>query len=136
MKYLLDSNTCIRHLNRRSQPIIRRLSELSAADIAVCSVVKAELYYGAAKSNNPVQTLATQQEFLRQFVSLPFDDTAAEIYGRERARLEQLGTPIGPNDLLIASIALANGLVLVTHNTPEFKRVSNLQMEDWEMGEQ
>jgi len=135
MKYLLDTNTCIRHLNRRSQAIIRRLNELSTAEIVVCSVVKAELYYGAAKSNNPAKTLATQQEFLNRFLSLQFDDKAAEIYGRERARLDKLGTPIGPNDLLIASIALANNLILVTHNTPEFGRVINLTVEDWEVEE-
>jgi tRNA(fMet)-specific endonuclease VapC len=70
--------------------------------------------------------------FLNQFVSLPFDDIAAEIYGRERARLTLVGTPIGANDLLIACIALANGLTLVTHNTREFSRINGLRLEDWE----
>ncbi len=133
MKYLLDTNTCIRHLNRRSIPIIRKLSSLSSDDIAVCSVVKAELFYGAAKSDTPEKTLATQQRFLNRFASPPFDDAAAEIYGVERARLAKLGTPIGPNDLLIAAIALANDLILVTHNTAEFGRVDGLKLEDWEL---
>ncbi len=59
-------------------------------------------------------------------------DSAAVIYGRIRAHLENLGTPIGPNDLIIASIAIAEGLILVTHNTSEFGRVPGLQIEDWQ----
>ena len=73
-----------------------------------------------------------QQEFLNQYVSLPFDDQAALFYGQIRAQLATLGTPIGPLDLQIAAIALANNLTLVTHNTREFRRVEGLQIEDWE----
>jgi tRNA(fMet)-specific endonuclease VapC len=70
---------------------------------------------------------------LRQrFGSLPFDDRAAEEYGKLRAHLMALGSPIGPNDLMIASIALANQLTLVTHNTTEFSRVPGLVLEDWQ----
>ena len=133
MKYLLDTNTCVRHLNQRSPAIIQRLNSLPPYEIAVCSIVKAELFAGAAKSNTPVQTSAKQQEFLNRFESLPFDDIAAAIYGPLRARLEKLGTPIGPLDMLIASIAIANNLILVTHNTSEFSRVANLKIEDWEI---
>jgi tRNA(fMet)-specific endonuclease VapC len=133
MKYLLDTNTCIRHLNQRSPSIIRKLGELSPDDIAVCSMVKAELFAGAAKSNVPEKTLAKQQAFLNSFISLPFDDQAATIYGPMRARLEKSGTPIGPLDMLIAAISLANNLILVTHNTAEFGRVENLKIEDWEL---
>jgi tRNA(fMet)-specific endonuclease VapC len=101
-------------------------------DLAVCSIVKAELFHGAMKSNNPAQTLAKQQLFLSQFQSLPFDDQAADFYGKVKAYLEKVGTPIGPNDLMIACITLANKLTLVTHNTREFMRVVGLQLEDWE----
>lgn len=132
MKYLLDTNTCIRHLNRRSESIIRKLASLVPEDIAVCSVVKAELFYGARKSNQPERTLARQQLFLNRFTSLPFDDRAAEIYGSVRVQLEARGTPISPNDLMIAAIAVANGLILVTNNVREFSRVDGLQLDDWE----
>jgi tRNA(fMet)-specific endonuclease VapC len=64
--------------------------------------------------------------------SLPFDDLAAEVYGRVRAFLAQQGQLIGPNDLLIAATALAHGATLVTHNTRELARVPDLQIEDWE----
>ena len=65
-------------------------------------------------------------------MSLPFDDRAAEEYGKVRSHLAVLGTPIGPNDLMIAAIALANHMTLVTHNTAEFSRVPGLTLEDWQ----
>ncbi len=64
---------------------------------------------------------------------MPLDDQFAVIYGQIRAQLAASGTPIVPNDLLIASIALANNLILVTHNTREFSRVEGLRLEDWEI---
>ncbi len=83
--------------------------------------------------NNPQITLARQQQFLTLFVSLPFDDVTALTYGRIRAELAANGTPIGPNDFQIAAIALTHNLILVTHNTREFSRVSGLVIEDWEL---
>ncbi|TAG95810.1 MAG: type II toxin-antitoxin system VapC family toxin [Oscillatoriales cyanobacterium] len=133
MIYLLDTNTCIGYLNGRSIGVLRRLQALPSQDVAVCSVVKAELFYGSMRSNNPARSLAQQQDFLNRFISLPFDDQSAVIYGQIRAGLAVSGTPIGPNDLLIASIALANNLILVTHNTREFIRVQGLRLEDWEI---
>ncbi|NJN99790.1 MAG: type II toxin-antitoxin system VapC family toxin [Anaerolineales bacterium] len=85
------------------------------------------------KSAKPEENLAKQHRFVSRFISLPFDDNAAEAYSRIRARLEKSGTPIGPNDLLIAAIAVANDVTLVTHNTDEFGRVEGLKLEDWEI---
>ncbi|MBD2458756.1 type II toxin-antitoxin system VapC family toxin [Nostoc sp. FACHB-87] len=132
MKYLLDTNVCARYLNGRSLSIRERLRSTNVEDIAVCSVVKAELFYGAMRSIDPTRTLFRQQEFLKLFVSLPFDDSTALVYGRIRAELLASGTPIGPNDFQIAAIALTHNLTLVTHNTREFSRVSGLAIEDWE----
>jgi len=133
VKYLLDTNVCARYLNGRSLVIRERLQSTNVEDIAVCSVVKAELFYGAMKSNNPQITLARQQQFLSLFISLPFDDITALTYGRIRAELGANGTPIGPNDFQIAAIALTHNLTLVTHNTREFNRVNGLVIEDWEL---
>ncbi len=132
MIYLLDTNVCIRYLNGRSQAVKERLQATNADDLAVCSVVKAELFYGAMRSNNPQRTLNNQQQFLNLFTSLPFDDDAALIYGRIRASLAAQGTPVGSNDLQIAAIAISNNLTLVTHNTREFSRILELRLEDWE----
>jgi len=133
MKYLLDTNVCIVYLKGRNLSLKQRLDTVSIQDIAVCSVVKAELCYGAMKSANPERNFALQQSFLAQFVSLPFDDLTATTFGEIRAQLEIRGMPIGAYDLQIAAIALANNLTLVTHNTREFERVQGLQLEDWEV---
>lgn len=85
------------------------------------------------RSKNPTTNLQLQQEFLKQFVSLPFDDDAANMFGRIRAKLAKAGTPIGAYDLQIAAISLVHGLTLVTHNTREFGRVEGLKLEDWEV---
>jgi tRNA(fMet)-specific endonuclease VapC len=132
MNFLLDSNTCIQYLNGRSLSVARKIKATQNEEIFVCSVVKAEMYFGAKRSQNPVKTRAEQDAFLNLFQSLPFDDDAAEIYSDIRADLASRGTLIGPNDLIIAAIAIANNLILITHNTREFSRVKALRLEDWE----
>jgi tRNA(fMet)-specific endonuclease VapC len=132
MKYLLDTNACIRYLNARSERLQQQLDATPPEEVVVCSIVEAELFFGAAKSRSPEKTIVAQRAFLEKFRSLPFDTEAALIYGQVRAELESRGTPIGANDLLIASIALANGLTLVTHNTREFAGVRGLSLADWE----
>lgn len=133
LKYLLDTNACINYLNFPTSLIWRKIQSTPTLEIAVCSVVKAELFYGSKKSKNPTLNLAKQMKFLNQFQSLPFDDEAALIFGEIRAELAAKGTPIGPYDLQIAAIALANDLTLITHNTREFSRIGNLKIEDWEI---
>lgn len=132
MTYLLDANTCIRYLNGRSDSIRKHIETTHPREIAVCAIVKAELFYGARNSQHPTANLTKQQIFFDRFVSLPFDDEAAEAYGRIRATLKKIGTPIGPNDLLIAAIAVSQNCTLVSHNTKEFRRIDELDVEDWE----
>lgn len=132
MTYLLDTNACIELLRGQSPALATKLAKLNPQQLAVCSVVRAELFFGAYRSNNREHALATVKEFLDHFQSLPFDDHAAEIYGELRAFLTTNGNLIGPNDLLIAAIALAHKVTLVTHNTREFSRVPDLDIEDWQ----
>ncbi|MGQ0636349.1 MAG: type II toxin-antitoxin system VapC family toxin [Planctomycetaceae bacterium] len=133
MTHLLDTNSCIVYLRRgASSTVAARLAAMTPGSVVLCSVVVAELLYGAQRSAQATKTLAEVRRFCRQFSSLPFDDRAAEEYGIVRAQLAAAGTPIGPNDLMIAAIALANGLTLVTHNTTEFCRVPRLTVEDWQ----
>ncbi len=103
--------------------------------MAICDIVQMELYYGAYRSSRQENNLTLLRDFFNEFISLPFDGRAAQICGQLRAQLAALGTPIGPYDLQIAAIALANNLILVTHNTREFSRVDGLQIEDWELAE-
>jgi tRNA(fMet)-specific endonuclease VapC len=132
--WLLDTNACIGFLSGRSPRIQARLRQTRPSDLFLCSVVKAELLFGAHNSAKAATNLARLETFFHPLVSLPFDDRAAEHAGRLRMLLAANGTPIGPNDLLIASIALANGLTLVTHNTAELQRVPGLGAEDWHSG--
>lgn len=132
MIYLLDTNVCIGYLRLPRSVVGQKLTAQQPHDVALCSIVKSELIYGAAHSQRPVQQLEQLEQFFAPYVSLPFDDEAAVIAGQVRAELAAKGTPIGPYDLQIAAIALAHNLVLVTHNTREFKRVLGLSIEDWE----
>ena len=130
--YLLDTNACIRILNDASPLLVQRLASHAPAEIRLCSIVKAELLYGARHSQRAPENLKLLAQFFAPFVSLPFNDRCAEQYGQIRAELVQAGTLIGPNDLLIAAIARVYELTLVTHNVEEFSRVSGLRVEDWE----
>lgn len=135
MKYLLDTNTCIGWLRQNQAGIVARIQAQSPTDVVLCSVVVAELLFGVERSD-PAQraNTALRVEQLRQlFLSLPFDDAAAEQYGKIRANLAARGPMIGSNDLLIAAIAMASGSTLVTHNTAEFSRVPGLSFEDWQI---
>jgi tRNA(fMet)-specific endonuclease VapC len=132
MKYLLDTDICIRYINGRSPAVRAKLPTIPARDVAVSIITKAELFYGSAKSQSPERSRQKQLEFLRVLQTAPFDENAAVTYGSIRANLELRGTPIGGNDLLIAATAVASGLILVTHNIREFGRVPGLMIEDWE----
>lgn len=132
MTYLLDTNVCIRLLNNTSPAVRNRLAVEQPENIYLCTVVQVELYYGAYRSANPEPNIALLERFFSQSSILPLDVRAARITGQLRAQLAALGTPIGPYDLQIAAIALANNLTLVTHNTREFSRVEGLRIEDWE----
>jgi len=131
MRYLLDTNTCIVYLNGTNQNVLQRMRQENPQNIALCSVVKSELIYGAMKGQASQKTLAKLELFFQQFVSLPFDDTAAHTFGSVRADLARQGTPIGPY-LQIAAIASTQGLAVITNNVREFQRVADLQVLDWQ----
>jgi len=132
MAFLLDTNAWIVYLKSAASPIRSRLEKLTPADIVLCSVVKAELLHGARKYGNRYRRLALLTETFAPCASFPFDDGAAAAYAAIRHELEVAGKVIGPNDLMIAAIALANNLTLVTHNTAEFGRIASLRVEDWQ----
>ncbi len=81
MIYLLDTNTCIGYINRRSQPIYQHFLAVSADDVCICDIVKFELYYGAYKSSRKAENLQNLSNFFVDLISLPFDSNAAQICG-------------------------------------------------------
>ncbi len=131
MRYLLDTNICIALINGDDPLLTKRLLAESPSAFVLCSVVRAELEFGACNSSRVAENLERVEQFCRAFESLSFDDAAAVRYGSVRAHLKREGRPIGANDLFIAAIALSVELVLVTRNSREFKRVPGLALTTW-----
>lgn len=131
MRYLLDTNAWIVYFKGRQTNVRSRLQETPRDQVTTCSVVWGELLHGARKYENPADRRERVEKVLMQFENFDFDIASARHYATVRDVLEKAGNSIGLNDLLIASIALANDLTVVTNNTDEFKRVPGLRVEDW-----
>ena len=133
MIYLPDTNVWIHLLNKSESLVKQRFEEIDPSEIRLCSVVKAELYFGAEKSKRRDENMETIEALFADMESLSFDDQAARQYGVIRENLSTSGVLIGPNDLMIAAIGLTHDITVVTHNTREFSRVAGLRIEDWEV---
>jgi tRNA(fMet)-specific endonuclease VapC len=131
MRYLLDTNICIFLIRKRSSIILTELRKHDPADLCISAITVAELEYGCDRSAAPEKNRLALTEFLSPFTLLSFDEAAACVYGKVRTGLEKVGTPIGAMDLLIASHAVSQQMIVVTNNTREFKRVKGLAVEDW-----
>ena len=131
MNYLLDTNIIIYSINGSYPNIKGHFFNIPSQNIYIPYVVKAEIEYGANKSISYSKTMSKYLPFLSSFAKVSFSEKESIIYGKIRKELEEKGIPIGRNDLIIASIALANDMVLVTHNTKEFIRINDLKVEDW-----
>jgi tRNA(fMet)-specific endonuclease VapC len=127
--WLLDTNVLIHAVRGRPPAVRARLQQQSPEDVAVSSVTVAELWYGAEKSADAERKREAWATVLAPFQVVAFDRGAAEHHARIRHLLRR--RPIGERDLLIASIALAYDLTVVTHNAAEFSRVPRLRVEDW-----
>lgn len=130
MAFLPDTNVWISLLKNPGGKLDTKIQSQLIAEILLCAVVKAELWHGAEKYGNRERRLRALEMLFAPFASLPFDDAAARHYADIRYQLELQGQMIGPNDLKIAAIARAQGLILVSANR-EFSRVPGLSVEDW-----
>lgn len=131
MKYYLDTNICIYFLKGQYSQLLNMIMSRSPADIKISSMVKAELLYGAEKSQKKEENLEKVKRFLLPFEIIPFDDKAAVEYSVMGANMERTGIVIGPNDLVIAATVLSHCGILVTNNEKEFRRVPGLTVENW-----
>ena len=130
MRWVLDTNTLIYFFKGEGNVVAELLSR-SPGDIGIPSIALFELEVGIAKSSSPNKRLSQLRDLLSVVNVIPFDDRAARTSAGVRATLEMKGTPIGPNDVLIAGSALAHGAILVTRHTKEFSRVEGLSLESW-----
>ena len=128
MKFLLDTDTCI-HALRHNPEVRSRLESVTPEDVAVSAMNEAELRYGALNSQHPDRHTKDVEAFLEPIVVLPFDAEAAKEHARLRMALRKM--PVGERDLVIASVALAHRLTVVTHNQREFSRIPGLETIDW-----
>ena len=129
-KYLLDTNIVIYVLKRRPKEVLEIFNR-NASRMAISSITLSELIYGAEKSPNMDKNLEAIEEFVSHLDVLPYDAKASQHYGQIKAALEKRGEIIGENDIHIAAHAISQGLILVTNNLREFKRVPNLALENW-----
>jgi tRNA(fMet)-specific endonuclease VapC len=131
MIYFLVTHTCIYFLNEASASVISNLQRLSPSKIRIVPLTGAELYYGAEKSKARLKNTKVVEDLISTFDIVPFDEKSCRVYPKIRAFLEKAGTPIGPMDLLIGSISVANNFILVTNNIKEFKRVKGIKLDNW-----
>jgi len=130
VRYLVDTNILSDLVRRPQGTVAQRIAAVGEANVCTSVIVAAELRYGAAKRGSPA--LSKQVDDVLEVLDVvPFESPMESTYARVRSDLEARGTPIGGNDLLIASQALALGCTLVTDNTAEFARVAGLAYENW-----
>jgi len=129
--FFLDTNTCIYFLNGSYSSIMEKILATPPSEIAIPSVVKAELLFGALKSARRQENLDKVEKFLDPFEIIPFDGEAALVYANIRLDMERRGSLIGPNDLFIASIVKSRGGMLITNNEKEFGRIDGLRFGNW-----
>jgi len=134
MTYLLDTNVCIAAM-RGNPTVVQGLASRSPEDCAISMVSVFELFAGVFRCNDPEREGLKVSTFLEPLHLLPFDWDSALKAAEIRFQLEKTGSKIGPYDLQLCGQALALDLTLVTHNTREFKRVTGLRLEDWEIEE-
>jgi tRNA(fMet)-specific endonuclease VapC len=128
---LLDTDTCIYIRQRRPLHVIERFRTLQPNEAALSVISYGELHYGAEKGPDPVRARAELAELAEAIQVLPLPANVGPIYGSIRTFLQRKGQMIGGNDLWIAAHALSAGLIVVTNNEREFRRVPDLKIENW-----
>jgi len=130
-RYMLDTDTCSYIMRRSSDVLLKRLQKIPVSDVCISVIAKSELLYGIEVSPRRQHDEAALNAFLAYVEVLDFPDKASAHYANIRADLKAAGRTIGANDLFIAAHARSIGLILVTNNTREFRRVRGLTVENW-----
>ncbi|WP_395338399.1 type II toxin-antitoxin system tRNA(fMet)-specific endonuclease VapC [Ningiella sp. W23] len=130
LKYMLDTDMAIFTIKRKPTHI-RRLFNAHIGQLCISAVTWGELICGAEKSQQVGRNLADLQGFSARLEILPFDEQASNHFGQLKAELELKGNKIGGYDMMIAGHARSKGLILITNNIREFKRVEGLRIENW-----
>ena len=130
LAYMLDTNICIHVMKNYPQDLREKFNSL-AEQLCISSITLGELHFGAEKSARRADNLTAVEHFVARLDVLSFDPKAAAHYGQLRAELERAGTPCGPHDMQIGGHARSQGLIVVTNNAREFRRMEGNQVENW-----
>ena len=130
MKYLLDTDICIYWLKGR-KAVREKINQVGQTEIAICSITVSELYFGAYNSNKIEQNLITAETFIKSLPVISLSNNTLKKFGQLKAQLRQAGTPVADFDLLIASVAITEDLILVTNNTRHYQRIVGLKLDNW-----
>jgi tRNA(fMet)-specific endonuclease VapC len=132
--YMLDTNICSYIMRERPAALLHTLQQHVSAKhrLVISAITYAELRFGAiGKKASPKHNDIVDQFIERIDAILPWDRAAVDATAHIKHYLAEQGMPIGANDAAIAGNAIAADCILVTNNTREFKRVADLQLEDW-----
>jgi tRNA(fMet)-specific endonuclease VapC len=130
LQYMLDTNICI-YVIKNYPPQLREQFNRLAEQLCMSSITLAELHYGAEKSARRLENLQAIAHFAARLEVLPFSPKAAAHFGQMRADVERSGKPVGAFDMLIGAHARAEGLIVVTNNAREFRRLPGVRVENW-----
>lgn len=131
LRYLLDTNICIYIAKQKPPHVFSKFERLVIGEACMSTVTYGELFYGTQKSQHSKKNMLLLQELASLIPPLPLPTEAGKHYGQIRSQLEQMGSPIGNNDLWIAAHALSLNIILVTNNLKEFTRIPDLRVENW-----
>jgi tRNA(fMet)-specific endonuclease VapC len=135
MRYLLDADT-ISFYARENQNVVQAFQKHSSKDFCVSNVTRMEIEFGLQLvSDRRSKIDAKLEPFFRETTPIEYSLEDARFTAIAKAQLQRLGTPIGFYDIMLAGTALARDLILITHNTREYSRVTGLRFEDWSISE-
>src|SRR5260370_611422 len=130
LQYMLDTNICI-YVIKNYPPKLRERFNRLAEQLSMSSITFAELVYGAEKSSRRLENLQAVEQFSARLEVLASPPKAAAHFGQIRADVERIGKPVGPLDMLIGAHARAEGLIVVTNNARELRRLPGVRVENW-----
>ena len=128
---MLDTNICIYIIKNRPESVKNRFQEFEIGELCISSITVSELMYGVYKSEYVEKNFRAIESFLMPFDIVDYDYSASIEYGKIRADLEKKGQVIGGMDIQIAAHAKSLGMIVITNNTNEFKRVHGLEIDNW-----
>ena len=130
MKYLLDTNMLI-YWTKGLPSVVQNVIEHGSRSICASALSRAELYYGAYRSVHVERNLRAIKRLSEEIKFISVNEDIERLFGQNKTALRKSGNLIEDFDIMIAATAIAHNCILVTNNESHFKRIPNLQIENW-----